>query len=177
MIIHAKHAEETAVMAAAQAMCAAARTAPKARGMDYLTTLIVAGDDMMALADKMEEMGKAGDRPSFIRDAENVRDSQALVLIGTREKTRGLNDGCQLCHHPDCADCARNNGVCVYGPMDLGIAIGSAVSVAADSRVDSRIMFSAGMAAKAMNLMGREYSMIMGIPLSVSGKSPYFDRK
>jgi len=37
-------------------------------------------------------------------------------------------------------------------------------------------MFTIGKAAASLGLLG-EYRLIMGIPLSVSGKSPYFDRK
>ena len=76
-----------------------------------------------------------------------------------------------------CADCADKGGVCVYDPMDLGIAIGSAVAAAADDRVDNRVLFSAGRAAMSLGLMGEDVHMVMGIPLSVKGKNPFFDRK
>jgi uncharacterized ferredoxin-like protein len=58
----------------------------------------------------------------------------------------------------------------------MGIAVGSAVSLAGDMRVDSRVMFSVGKMAMDMNLMPG-CSMVLAIPLSVSGKSPFFDRK
>ena len=60
--------------------------------------------------------------------------------------------------------------------MDLGIALGSAVSIAADNRIDNRIMFSAGVAAMEMNLLGPGVGEIIGIPLSATKKSIYFDR-
>jgi uncharacterized ferredoxin-like protein len=44
-----------------------------------------------------------------------------------------------------------------------------------DNRVDNRIMFTIGKAATSLGLLG-DYRLIMGIPLSVSGKSPFFDR-
>jgi uncharacterized ferredoxin-like protein len=59
--------------------------------------------------------------------------------------------------------------------MDLGIALGSAVALVADNRVDNRIMFTIGQAAAKLGLLG-EHKMIMGIPLSASGKSVFFDR-
>jgi len=37
-------------------------------------------------------------------------------------------------------------------------------------------MFTIGKAAASLGLMG-EHELVMGIPLSVSGKSPFFDRK
>jgi uncharacterized ferredoxin-like protein len=59
--------------------------------------------------------------------------------------------------------------------MDLGIALGSAVSLVADNRVDNRIMFTIGQAAARLGLLG-EYKLIMGIPLFVGGKNVFFDR-
>jgi len=42
--------------------------------------------------------------------------------------------------------------------------------------VDNRIMFSIGKAAKELKLLGEEAEIIYGIPLSSTGKSPFFDR-
>ena len=61
--------------------------------------------------------------------------------------------------------------------IDLGIAIGSAVSVGADLRADTRVMYSIGKAAIAMDLFEGKAQVVMGIPVSISGKSPFFDRK
>jgi uncharacterized ferredoxin-like protein len=66
---------------------------------------------------------------------------------------------------------------CAFNTGDLGIAIGSAVSVAMDARVDNRIMFSIGKAVKDMKLLGEEVKIIYGIPLSIAGKNLFFDRK
>ncbi len=49
--------------------------------------------------------------------------------------------------------------------------------MAADSRVDSRVLYSAGRAALSLKLMDADVRMIMAVPLSVSGKSIFFDRK
>ncbi|MGN1007301.1 MAG: DUF2148 domain-containing protein, partial [Aristaeellaceae bacterium] len=59
----------------------------------------------------------------------------------------------------------------------VGIALGSAAATAADLRMDSRILFSAGRAALEMGIMGENVRQIFGLPLSVTGKSPFFDRK
>jgi len=58
--------------------------------------------------------------------------------------------------------------------LDLGIALGSAVKTAQIHNVDNRIMYRAGAAAKRLGMM--KSNVIMGIPLSVSGKNIYFDR-
>ena len=67
-------------------------------------------------------------------------------------------------------------GTCSFNAGDLGIAVGSAVSRAADLRIDNRIMYSAGKAALELGFLGSEVAIAYGIPLSVSGKSPFFDR-
>ena len=59
--------------------------------------------------------------------------------------------------------------------MDLGIALGSAVKLAAELCIDNRMMYTIGVAAKELRLLDSD--IIIGIPLSVTGKSPYFDRK
>lgn len=176
MMISSEQAEKEALLSTAQAMCAAARTAPKAKGVDYIVSCILTGEEKDALADQMERMAEALSYGFFLRDAQNVRDSQAVVLLGVQYGQRGLNAGCARCGFEDCAACAKSGGVCVYDPMDLGIAIGSAVAVAAERRVDNRIMFSCGRAANAMGLL-EGAPLVMGIPLSISGKSPFFDRK
>jgi uncharacterized ferredoxin-like protein len=66
---------------------------------------------------------------------------------------------------------------CAFNNIDLGIALGSAVSIAADSRVDNRIMFSVGMAARELKYFDENVRIIMGISLSASSKSIYFDRQ
>ena len=174
--IESLKAEEAAVMSAAQAMCAAARTAPKACGIDRLDTAILTGEDKDALSAEMRRIAEIGGDAFFIRDAENVDQSQAVVLIGADENPRGVDRVCSLCGWDGCADCVKHEGKCIMNSVDLGIAVGSAVSVAADLRIDNRIMFTAGKAASSLGLLG-DKKLIFGIPLSVSGKSPFFDRK
>lgn len=177
MIYDSDALEREALLDCARRMCAAARTAPKAKGLDYIVTMVLTDGDKDRIADELERLSEPLHYKFFLRDAGNVRDAGALVLLGTREGQRGLNDGCRHCHFDNCADCAEKGGVCVYDPMDLGIAIGSAVAVAADCRVDNRVLFSAGRAAMSLGLMGENVGMVMGIPLSIAGKSPFFDRK
>lgn len=62
----------------------------------------------------------------------------------------------------------------MYAGIDLGIAVSSAVSVAAMDKVDNRVMFSIGKAAAEMGYA--ENVLWLGIPLSVSGKNIFFDR-
>lgn len=176
MFIESKTAEEQAVINTAYAICAAARTAPKACGIDRIATAVLTCADKDAVSAKMRSLSTENNDPLFARDADNVDRSTAVVLLGVSDKTRGLNEICRLCSFDDCAACAAGGGSCVFNGLDLGIALGSAVSLAADRRIDTRIMFTIGKAASSLSLLG-EHSLIMGIPLSVSGKSPFFDRR
>ena len=144
-------AESEGLLHVAQLMVVAARTAPKARGEDDISTAIVTDHDKAKLADTMDTLGRT-------RDAQNVRDAGIVVLIGV--------------------NCGPANEA--FWPfkaklVDLGIAVGSAVKVASDLNVDNRIMYSIGVAAKQMGLLDAEE--IQGIPLSVTGKNIFFDRK
>ena len=172
MIYSSEDMQTRAVLDTAARMCAAARTAPKTRGMDGLVTCVVTGEDKDRLAAHMRELAGRLDYAFFARDADNVDYADAVVLFGMEEQRRGLNGGCQYCHFADCADCAEKNGLCAWDAMDVGIAIGSAAA-----RVDNRVMFSVGRAARSLGLLGASVTLVLGIPLSVSGKSPFFDRK
>ena len=177
MLITEQESRLAAIRAAAQQMLAAARTAPKGKGRDTLALAVAYEDTLSAIADKLEELGKAWDIPFFFRDAKNVRQSQAVVLMGTTVDPLGLSH-CGFCGMTDCH--AKNRlaaAPCAMNTVDLGIAMGSAVAVAAQWGIDSRIMFSAGKAAIALKLLGSDVPVAFGIPLSCSGKSPFFDRK
>ena len=177
MLYTSKQAEQASILDVAQQMCAAIRTAPKTQGKDFLDCCIITGDEIAELARKMEELGQASGKPFLIRDAGNLRSSSAVILVGAKNVRHGLDLLCQYCGFADCGACSDAGGECVYGPIDLGIAVGSAVSLAADHRIDNRVMFSAGRASMELGYLGPDYGCVLGIPLSVSGKSPYFDRK
>jgi uncharacterized ferredoxin-like protein len=66
---------------------------------------------------------------------------------------------------------------CVFNTGDLGIAIGSAVSIAMDHRIDNRIMYTVGQAAIELETLGKDVTVVYGIPLTATAKNPFFDRK
>ena len=103
--------------------------------------------------------------------------AQAMVVLGTKIESMGVSP-CGMCGFSDCAEKNKHpDHPCVFNTGDLGIAVGSAVSVAMDNRVDNRIMYTVGQALLEMNVFGDEVKIIYGIPLSISGKNPFFDRK
>jgi len=177
-IIHEQEQREEMILRVAASMMAAARTAPKGRGIDNLAIAVLQKEGIREVSEKLKEMGNREDGPGFfLRDAENILLAQAMVVIGTRIEPMQLTP-CGLCGFSGCAEKNEHpNHPCTFNTGDLGIAIGSAVSVAMDNRVDNRIMFSVGMALLEMGTLGADVKIIYGIPLSVSGKSPFFDRK
>ena len=160
----------------AEEMCLAARTAPKARGLDLLEIAVVKGDTIKKLSDKMLKVGEKENNRTFLRDGDNILKATAIVLIGTRTQYLGLKL-CAFCGYPGCAEAEEAKAVCAFNSGDLGIAVGSAVSVAMDQRIDNRIMYSVGKAALDLGLLGKEAVVAYGIPLSATGKNPFFDRK
>lgn len=160
----------------AEEMCLAARTAPKARGLDLLEMAVVQGEGIKALSLKMLEIGKREDHKTFLRDGESILKASAIVLIGTKTQYVGLKY-CGFCGYAGCREAEENRAICVFNTGDLGIAVGSAVAVAMDHRIDNRIMYSVGKAALDLGFLGKEVAVAFGIPLSATGKNPFFDRK
>jgi uncharacterized ferredoxin-like protein len=177
MLITEQESRRAAIVAAAQQMLTAARTAPKGKGRDTLVLAAAYDDTLLAIADKLDEMGKSLDISFFFRDAKNIRQSQAVVLMGTTIEPLGLTH-CGFCGLGNCENKNRQSAApCAINTVDLGIALGSAVAVAAQLCVDTRIMFSAGKAALALGLLGNDVKIAFAIPLSCSSKSPFFDRQ
>ena len=185
--IAAREAQQEAVRTAASLMAAAARTAPKTRGLDSVETLILDGSDLEALAQAMEAKGveKGNKLPSFARDAKNARNALAVLLIGVtgEPKNPKVPLDCGACGYSGCAEFSEaqkaegedfRGPLCVFQALDLGIALGSAAKTAGLLNVDNRIMYSIGAAARKLKLLPSD--VVMGFPLSISGKSPYFDR-
>ncbi|MFS3038824.1 DUF2148 domain-containing protein [Bacteroides nordii] len=161
------------ILNVARQMMTAARTAPKGKGIDIIEVALVTGEDIKILSDKMIAMVEEHGMKFFLRDADNILSAECIVLIGTREQAQGLN--CGHCGYATCA--ARAEGVpCALNSIDVGIAIGSVCATAADMRVDTRVMFSAGLAAQQLNWL-KDCKMVMAIPVSASSKNPFFDRK
>lgn len=162
----------------AKKMVAAAYTAPKARGINNLVCAILTDRDLQELARTMKEIGEKEDNQIFIRDAINVlNNADVVVLFGTKINTINLVY-CGYCGFQDCKHKKEHPDVpCAFNTGDLGIALGSAVGVAMDHRIDNRVMYTIGIAARVMNLLGDDVPIIYGVPLSATAKNPFFDRK
>ncbi len=162
-------------------MAISARTAPKAGGQDYVVIEVVSDEkDLKRLAAEMEKYGAEVPKKNFDRDGRNVANSAAVVLIGLKDATTvGLN--CGTCGNSRCKELppAKEGSefkgpFCAWRFIDLGIAAGSAVKTASILNVDNRVMYRIGVLARKLGLIDAD--VVLGIPLSATGKSPYFDR-
>jgi uncharacterized ferredoxin-like protein len=172
MIINERTERHRNALDAARMMMNAARTAPKGKGMDIIEIVIATEEDIRRISDKLDRLAEEMGRPFMHRDAANILNAEAILLIGSRAQPHALN--CGHCGYETCAG-KPAEVPCAINSVDIGIAIGSACAAAADLRVDTRVMFSAGLAAQRLGIMG-ECRGVFAIPVSVSSKSPFFDR-
>lgn len=168
-----KSIQKSALKDVAEFMCLSARTAPKAKGQDNLVIIILDEKDKKRIIQQMKKIGKEQSRPGCLRDAENIKNSQNIIVVGTKSKPLGLN--CGFCGYPTCKALSKTKGICSYNTMDLGIALGSAAGVASSFHADNRLMYSIGKAAMDCGMIPGCVAAI-GIPLSATSKNPFFDR-
>jgi len=169
-------------------MILAARTAPKARGRDTLLYKVLTAREIRAISAWLAKEGKKRDLAFFIRDSKNFADTEACVLIGVKGNVPvGIN--CGACGFKSCAEYSKDyverehpatdyqGPNCAVRMTDLGIAAGSAVKTAQIHNVDNRLMFTGGVAACDIGLLGGECTVAYAIPLSATGKNIFFDRE
>ncbi len=181
MIRREEELRSDAVKISAMLMAISARTAPKSKGIDDLEIVYVDGGDKDRIADKMIELAKEKGE-GWKRDGESLKKAEGILIIGVKgDKSLGLN--CSACGFKDCKEFEKAKRVrgdydgpnCIFKVLDLGIALGSAVKLASVINVDNRIIYRIGVVAKMLGLTNS--SVALGIPLSCTGKNPFFDRK
>ncbi|MGC1119448.1 MAG: DUF2148 domain-containing protein [Candidatus Methanofastidiosia archaeon] len=180
MILAGSPTEYEAVMEAAKLILASIRTAPKSRGRDTIYSCIVTGTEKQKIADWLKE--RKGRSAFFERDGTCVEKAQALILVGVKGEPVDLN--CGGCGFETCEglrNAQKTQGAdftgpnCVFKMIDLGAALGSAAKTASLLNVDNRLFYTAGTAANALGFL-EEADVIIGIPLVLAGKNPFFDR-
>ncbi len=178
--------KETADMVA-NLMAASARTAPKAGGKDYLEIVVVTKEEeLKKIANVMKEYApKSTNEAYWLRDASNIENSDSLILIGLSKPVTAGYD-CGGCGYPTCAEFNKTRQMkdkemgytgphCVMRMMDIGVALASAAKTASLLNADNRVQQRVGAAGRAIGLIKGE--VVMGIPVSITGKSIYFDRQ
>jgi uncharacterized ferredoxin-like protein len=181
-------AEKDAVATVANLMALAARTAPKAKGVDTIFVKVLTKKEIKDLATRLKSLGEERDLHFFLRDAKNIAASDGCIIIGAQGNVpAGVN--CGACGFSTCAEFTKNfikkdkkttdftGPNCSVRMADLGIALGSAVKTAQVHNVDNRIMYTGGVAAMDLGTLGEDCTIAYAIPLSATGKNIYFDRK
>ena len=175
MIQRRDDAAKEAALKVARSMVAAALTAPKAHGVDDVDAVIIEGEEKDILANHMRDICEETGEEFYGRDANNVDASHCVVIVAAKDMCMAL-DHCNLCGLETCAGNRKAGAACALNMTNLGIAVGSAVALAADNRIDTRVMFSAGKGAMRMNIFGDNVKVCYGLPLSTTSKSIFFDR-
>ena len=172
---------------AAKLMAASMRTAPKAGGKDFLEIAVVENDeDLKRIAKKMQEFApKSTNEAYWLRDADNIANCHALVLVGIREFNAAGYD-CGACGYSSCKEFIKDRKEidkemgyggphCVMRMIDIGCALASAAKTAGILNIDNRVQQRVGAAARALGLIKAD--VVMGIPVGIYGKSIFYDRQ
>ena len=172
---------------AVKLMAASARTAPKAGGKDFLEIVVITNDkDLKKIAEAMRGYAPRSTNEAYwFRDASNIENSEALLLVGLSKPVTAGYD-CGACGYPACGEFEKNRKLtdtemgysgphCVMRMIDIGVALSSAAKTANILNVDNRVQQRVGAAARAIGLIQGE--VVMGIPVSITGKSIYYDRQ
>jgi uncharacterized ferredoxin-like protein len=176
MFTEGPDAEKDALLQVAHLMCLAARTAPKGGGVDGIVTAVAGKAVKARLAAEMRKIGEEREMKAYLLNADQVDDSDWVVLIGTKLKRYKVKT-CNFCGYEGCGRNKEAKGICAIAVGDLGIAVGSAASVAGRHHADNRVMFTVGKAALNLNLLGDDVKIAYGIPLGSNGKNIFFDKE
>ena len=168
-------------------MAASARTAPKAGGKDFLEIAVITEEyKLRRISDIMKDYAPESTNEAYwLRDASNIENSQALLLVGLSKPVTAGYD-CGGCGYQSCDEFSKNRQMkgkkmgytgphCTMRMMDIGVALSSAAKTAGMLNVDNRIQQRVGATARELGYIKAE--VVMGIPVSISGKNIYFDRK
>ena len=93
MIIDERESRRERVIEAGRRMMTAARTAPKAKGVDILECCLLTDDDIRRLSEVMLELHEETGRPVYKRDSGNILQADCVLVIATRAQMMGLNCG------------------------------------------------------------------------------------
>ena len=174
MIENERKIRRNSVIEAAHQLMIAARTAPKAKGCDIIEIALVSDrSDLEALAAEMRRQADITGMKFLLSDADNILSGEAVLLIGTQAMPQSLN--CGYCGYATCA-LKPDFTPCAFNSIDVGIAVGSACSRAADLRLDTRVMFSAGWCSQHLNWLPG-CNQTIAIAIGAASKNPFFDRK
>ncbi len=168
-------------------MAASAITAPKAGGKDCLEIVaLTEADDLQKIANEMRSYAHKSSKENYWhRDAANAECAQGLLLIGLAGPVTAGYD-CGGCGYSTCKEFEDSRELkdftmgytgphCIMRTMDIGVALSSAAKQASLLNIDNRVQQRVGATARALGYINCEVAM--GIPVSIHGKSIFYDRK
>ncbi len=151
-------------------------TAPKSIGRnDIVVDIINDNKYKEPILDKAKEIAKRSGFGFYERDAFNCENISHIIVTGYKVFYHRFN--CGFCGFESCDECENKGGMCAISITDSGIAIGSLVKLSSLFGVDNRVMLSIGQATKEVGFFKEKVGGAYGIPLSVTTKNPFFDRK
>jgi uncharacterized ferredoxin-like protein len=168
-------------------MAASAITAPKAGGKNCLEIVaLTEPSDLQKIADEMCQYASQSSKENYWRrDASNIEKSQGLLLIGLAGPVTAGYD-CGGCGYRTCKEFEETRKLqdftmgytgphCIMRMMDIGVALASAAKQASILNIDNRVQQRVGATARALDYINCDVAM--GIPISIDGKSIFYDRK
>lgn len=183
-VLDGKEQEQIGILEIAHLMVVAARTAPKSGGKDDILTAIVHGPEIGVMAVDMGEIAVERNDPAWMKHAKIIKGVDAIVLVGVRG-TKSYVTNCGACGCDSCEAFTKaekkpgqdfDGPNCIFKTLDLGVALGSAAKIAGILNADNRLYYRIGVVARRLRYIP-EASVIIGIPLSATGKNPHFDRE
>ena len=93
MILNERDSRHEQVLQIGKQMMTAARTAPKAKGVDIIEVALITDEDIQRLSEEMRAVCEENGFKFFLRDADNIKEAECVLLIGTHELPQGLNCG------------------------------------------------------------------------------------
>ena len=132
MIYNERDLRANTVKALAEAVMTAARTAPKAKGRDLVEVAMITDEDIEHLSQTMIQMSEGSGLKFLLRDAANILQAEAVIIIGIKQENSVCGLNCGYCGYasceakPECTPCMMNG-------VDVGIAIGAGTDIAMDS--------------------------------------------
>ena len=102
MLINERDTRTERLLGVANEMMTAARTAPKGKGFDIIEVAMVYGETIQEISEKMLQYSQETGLKFVTRDAENILQSEVIILIGTRQQLHNLN--CGYCGFETCVE-------------------------------------------------------------------------
>ena len=89
MIQNEREIRHEHVLQAVRQMMTAARTAPKGKGIDIIEVAMVTDEDIKHLSEELVIMSGETGLKFFLRDADNILQAEAIMIVGTRQQVQG----------------------------------------------------------------------------------------